>query len=207
MRTLQRILSRVPLTIFPLLVLLASAALVIASDGMTASQGTPISITGPDGVCKLITNNSSTGLSEYIPTATVAEWQSFVANPPAGVTLAACAPACSGKSVGGFCWYAATSVSQSCTTVCASHGGYNSGTLSYVGSGGSNANCAAVVAALTGTTPSPAGGGNGIGSQPMGCVYAPYISGYSWALRFFQVPTTEGATGSGGDMRVCACNN
>lgn len=71
-------------------ILLASGAYVFASDGMTANQATPISITGPDGVCKKVTNNSGTGLSEYIPTATVAEWQSFVANPPAGVTLSAC---------------------------------------------------------------------------------------------------------------------
>lgn len=68
----------------------AGAVIVIASDGMTAMQGTPISITGPDGVCKKVTNASATGLSEYIPTASATEWQSFVASPPAGVTLAPC---------------------------------------------------------------------------------------------------------------------
>ncbi|MEN9413111.1 MAG: hypothetical protein RLZZ342_198 [Candidatus Parcubacteria bacterium] len=67
------------------------AALLYASDGYTASLNTPVSITGPDGVCKKVTNASATGLSEYIPTASAAEWQSFVAHPPVGVTLAGCA--------------------------------------------------------------------------------------------------------------------
>jgi hypothetical protein len=42
-------------------------------------------------VCKKVTNASATGLSEYIPTTSVAEWQSFVGHPPAGVTLGSCA--------------------------------------------------------------------------------------------------------------------
>lgn len=65
-------------------------AYLYASDGATAPLNTPITVTGPDGVCKKVTNASATGLSEYIPTASVAEWQSFVANPPAGVTLGSC---------------------------------------------------------------------------------------------------------------------
>ena len=64
---------------------------VLASDSTTALFNTPISITGPDGVCKRVTNASGTGLSAYIPTTSAAEWQSFVANPPSGVTLASCA--------------------------------------------------------------------------------------------------------------------
>ena len=71
-------------------VIVAGAAVIYASDGYTANQATTVSITGPDGVCKKVTNNSATGLSEYIPTASVAEWQSFVANPPAGVMVGAC---------------------------------------------------------------------------------------------------------------------
>jgi hypothetical protein len=71
-------------------VLLCDVAYVIASDNSTALINTPISITGPDGVCKKVTNNSATGKSEYIPTQTTAEWQSFVAHPPAGVTVVAC---------------------------------------------------------------------------------------------------------------------
>lgn len=61
-----------------------------ASDGFTASYGVSAQITGPDSVCKKITNSSAVSLSEYIPTASVAEWQSFVSNPPSGVTLAIC---------------------------------------------------------------------------------------------------------------------
>ena len=70
---------------------LSSAAYIYASDSTTALLNTPISITGPDGVCKRVTNASGTGLSAYIPTTSVAEWQSFVAHPPSGVTLASCA--------------------------------------------------------------------------------------------------------------------
>lgn len=82
-----------PLALSPLVITAAlgfGAALIYASDGMTAVQDTPISITGPDGVCKKVTNNSATNLSEYIPTASVAEWQSFVTHPPVGVALATC---------------------------------------------------------------------------------------------------------------------
>ena len=61
-----------------------------ASDSITAAQGVAQMVTGPDAVCKNITNNSATGLSEYVPTQTAAEWQSFVASPPAGVALAQC---------------------------------------------------------------------------------------------------------------------
>ena len=52
-----------------LAVLLCGAAYVIASDGMTASPNVPISINGPDGLCRTVTN--ATSLSEYVPTATV----------------------------------------------------------------------------------------------------------------------------------------
>lgn len=82
-----------PLALSPLVITAAlgfGAALIYASDGMTAVQDTPISITGPDGVCKKVTNNSATNLSEYIPTASVAEWQSFVTHPPVGVAVVAC---------------------------------------------------------------------------------------------------------------------
>lgn len=83
---------------FPLITLLLCASLgaiaVYASDSYTALLNTPVSITGPDSVCKKVTNASATGLSEYIPTTSVAEWQSFVAHPPAGVTLASCSLTC-----------------------------------------------------------------------------------------------------------------
>lgn len=88
-------------------IVLLGAYAVYASDSYTALLNTPISITGPDGVCKKVTNASATGLSEYIPTTSVGEWQSFVAHPPAGVTLASCAATwvtnahCTGTVLGG----------------------------------------------------------------------------------------------------------
>ncbi len=85
------------------IVLFAFAAIIEASDSLTALINTPIAITGPDTICKLVTNNSPTGKTAYIPTTSVAEWQSFYNNPPAGVALASCAPtwqsgtACTGR--------------------------------------------------------------------------------------------------------------
>jgi N-acetylneuraminic acid mutarotase len=66
------------------------AMYIAASDGFTASYNVAASVTGPDSVCKKITNTNASGLSEYIPTATVGEWQSFVAHPPTGVTVGVC---------------------------------------------------------------------------------------------------------------------
>jgi hypothetical protein len=54
---------------------------------------------------------------------------------------------CAGSLVGGSCWYYG-STSDSCTTVCSIHGGYNSATQAYAGSGGSDLNCTAVMNAL-----------------------------------------------------------
>ena len=45
-------------------------------------------ITGPDSVCKQVTNNSATN-NLCVMTATTAQWQSFYNNPN-GATLAAC---------------------------------------------------------------------------------------------------------------------
>lgn len=70
--------------------IVSGAALVLASDSTRVYLNTPLSIIGPDGVCKKVTNASATGLSEYIPTQSIAEWQSFVAHPPAGGTLSSC---------------------------------------------------------------------------------------------------------------------
>lgn len=69
-------------------ILLAGAAYIYASDGYTASYNTPVSITGPDSICKRVTNANAN--SAYIPTASTAEWQSFYNHPPSGVSLNAC---------------------------------------------------------------------------------------------------------------------
>ena len=89
----------------------AGAAYVVASDGATASINVPLTITGPDGVCKIITNNSGTSLTEYVPTASVAEWQSFVVHPPAGVSLNACVSPCSSRAISKV-WYTGGAYSQ-----------------------------------------------------------------------------------------------
>lgn len=77
--------------------LLVSAALgsyyvvsAAVSENTGVSFGAASSLTGPDGVCKKVTNNSSTGKQIYVPGSTAAEWQSFVTRPPSGVTLSAC---------------------------------------------------------------------------------------------------------------------
>jgi hypothetical protein len=73
-----------------LVLLLASAALIIeASDGFAVNHSATQTITA-FGVCKRVTNESATGLGLYVPTASAAEWQSFYANPPAGVAIASC---------------------------------------------------------------------------------------------------------------------
>ena len=89
-------------------------------------------ITGPDSVCKQVTNNSATN-NLCVMAATTAQWQSFYNNPN-GATVAACPPSCSGASVGGYCWYLSAQ-GASCDTACAAHGGYNAATLTYAGSG------------------------------------------------------------------------
>ncbi len=86
----MRVVRPAALGTIALIVLLVGAALAIASDGATVPSSGTITVTGPDGVCKTIKNASATGLSEYVPTASVSEWQNFVAHPPAGVTLGGC---------------------------------------------------------------------------------------------------------------------
>lgn len=87
---MKSILSKYGSVFFALGVFLCGAALVVASDGFTASRATPVQITGPNGVCRRVTNNNATGASEYIPASTGPEWQSFYLNPPASVTVATC---------------------------------------------------------------------------------------------------------------------
>ena len=76
------------------LVLIASMvfglALVIeASDSSTVNIGANQSITA-FSTCKKVTNNSSTGLSVYVPTTLASEWSSFYTSPPSGVTAGSC---------------------------------------------------------------------------------------------------------------------
>src|ERR1044072_9509970 len=42
------------------------------------------------GVCRKLTTGHGGGLSIFVPTSTLAEWNGFIASPPPGVALAAC---------------------------------------------------------------------------------------------------------------------
>lgn len=69
--------------------LLASAALLEASDNSTVNYGANQSVTA-HSTCRTVTNNSGTGLSVYVPTQTSAEWASFYGSPPSGVAIGSC---------------------------------------------------------------------------------------------------------------------
>lgn len=71
-------------------VLIAGVAVAAISENTGVPYGGTVSLTGPDGVCKKVTNTSPTGLQLYVPGNTTAEWQSFIANKPSGVTFASC---------------------------------------------------------------------------------------------------------------------
>lgn len=103
-----------------------------------------------------------------------------------------------GAAVGGYCWYYAAD-NTSCTSTCASHGGYNAATLTYAGSGGSAANCAAVMDAIG----APA---SAVISQvcglALGCMYD-----FATPSRFFcSGPATNASDAYIGGRRACACN-
>jgi len=50
--------------------------------------GATETITGPDGACRKVTNNSASDI--FVPIKTAAEWQAFLGHLPPGVTLSAC---------------------------------------------------------------------------------------------------------------------
>ncbi|MFA5096145.1 MAG: hypothetical protein WC478_02265, partial [Candidatus Omnitrophota bacterium] len=50
--------------------------------------GATETITGPDGACRKVTNNSASDI--FVPIKTAAEWQAFISNHPATVALAEC---------------------------------------------------------------------------------------------------------------------
>jgi len=74
------------------LLLLASLLAIPAnaSDSSTVAPGATVSITGPDGVCRKVTNNNGSN-SLYVATTTTAEWENFISN-PGSASLATCAP-------------------------------------------------------------------------------------------------------------------
>jgi hypothetical protein len=99
-----------------------------------------------------------------------------------------------GVPVGGFCWFLGASAA-SCLNTCVAEGlAYNAATLSHAGSGGSDANCDAVLLAL-GYAGAPV---TTTSSSGFGCA----ISSGSGVRD--TAPTTSAATGSG-VQRACAC--
>jgi hypothetical protein len=111
-----------------------------------------------------------------------------------------CSAACGGTSVGGYCWYYGAS-GASCDTVCTGHGGYNSATLNYAGSAGTNAQCNSVLTALGAPGSSTIDAGNcGTWNKYMGCQY---VGGRYRCTN----ATTNSSQGISGTIRACACNN
>ncbi len=117
---------------------------------------------------------------------------------------ASCSASCGGTLVGGYCWYAAAT-GASCDTGCTGHGGYNSATLNYAGyPAGSDANCLAVLNALS------VGSGSIYDALPTGCAAGEgcglaVLS--SKRIRDNTATTNSSSSCSGTTQRVCACNN
>ncbi len=110
---------------------------------------------------------------------------------------------CDGVLEGGACWYLGDP-GQDCTTVCSSHGGYDEATVFHAGSGGTIANCTAVLSSL---------GAEGVASTQeitgftsgVGCVSAAWTIPAIWAWVSDPVTTESGADAD--CSRACACDN
>jgi hypothetical protein len=126
------------------------SGMALASDGTTVGAGATATITGPDGVCKQVTNNNGSN-TMYVATTSVAEWQNFYNNPN-GATVAACASPCtlpwggsisSGASVTAYqtssvaCGSSCVSQTRTCTN------GTLSGTYTNASCSVASCNCAA----------------------------------------------------------------
>jgi hypothetical protein len=105
---------------------------------------------------------------------------------------------CCDAAVGGFCWYLGAP-GENCTTVCANVGAtYDSATASYAGTGGSDANCQAVLNALVSPDPTFFGSDTcGVGG--IGCMLSNPVG-----FRCTDTPTNAGDS-SATFQRACAC--
>ena len=107
---------------------------------------------------------------------------------------------CEGSTLyAGYCWYL-SDWNQSCTQVCASHGGVTDGHIYYTGSGGTLANCY-TVARLIHPSPGPEGGNFNSGTHT-GC----FIWGASCTLYRDTWWTTHDGVHQWAN-RVCSCAN
>jgi hypothetical protein len=104
---------------------------------------------------------------------------------------------CGGVEIGGACWYR-SGTGQSCKSLCSAHGGYDSATKSYAGSGGSDTKCQSVLDAL--------GLGKGKVNTMSGKGYGCFLNSTSSTRIRDKKGTDEGAS-STGVVRACACNN
>ncbi|HEY8964165.1 MAG TPA: LamG-like jellyroll fold domain-containing protein [Alphaproteobacteria bacterium] len=60
-----------------------------AANSYTVADGATVTIDEWGG-CRRVTNNHASNKSLFVPTKTLTEWQTFVNNPPAGVSVATC---------------------------------------------------------------------------------------------------------------------
>ncbi len=122
---------------------------------------------------------------------------------------------CDGTLVGGSCWYFGAN-NQSCDTVCATHGGYNSATETFAGSGGSDANCVSVLDALGQSQPGCTGAENRTGLA-VGCGMdfntassCPASGSERNYVRYTSPATSSSGSSASSSLfirRACACNN
>lgn len=182
------------------LILIAAPVIAWAADSYQVNSGATVDIT-EHSTCRKVTNGHASGSPLFVPTKTSTEWSSFYGSTIPGITIATCAPACSGVSMGGYCWYAGSAtVNQSCTTVCTSRGGTTEGTISYTGTGGNSTNCQNVVTALGGP-------GFVLAVQYVSAIGCSFDGG--GATHDIGQPTTHAAVhaGMGTQRRVCSCVN
>jgi hypothetical protein len=104
-------------------------------------------------------------------------------------------PPCPGEVVGGFCWFFGAQ-GESCDTVCGNQGRtYDAATETYAGSGGTDANCTAVLTAFGQTF-----NGTNSSTSGVGCSVLPVFGGFR-----ITSPATTGAGSVGNISRACAC--
>ncbi len=156
-----------------------------------------------------ISLNSSTGVISGTPsvsgtysfTVTATDAYSYTGSQSYSLTLTACG----GVWSAGYCWYlgAQAQSSSSCDTACAAHGGCNAaGTVNYVGSGGTDANCLAIANLLYTPLTPPVNDWTGIAS---GCDID--VTSPQKPYRATSPTTTCSTLDDGNGLRVCACNN
>jgi hypothetical protein len=172
---------------------------VLAADPYVAN-GSSENITGPDGVCQKITNNSATGMAIFVPHHSPQEWSDFQGHLQQGVTAQSCVLPCqNGYMYDGLCWLL-SATNQSCDNACASNGGANIATVTVAGSGGTDAACQTVGANLI-TGPYQWNGPAGNAPPPKSYYGPPNHT------RFPNLPIFNAATGPGCYVSAGASNS